>query len=343
MRWRRPASSMPRSSAWFMSPPQATEAFAAPSTATRNAPWRPTCSTSGAQRSEQRTGSSASTVRDSATWALPTTATATSTIDRRRMTRAGMLTERFEAALSYALEAHGEQLRKGTLVPYAAHLLGVVSLVLEAGGNEDEAIAGLLHDVAEDVGMDLLSTIRDRFGDAVADAVLECSAEEKSTGLGWRERKERYIDGLAVASTMALRVSLADKVYNARAILADFRQIGDELWTRFNAGGADDVLWYYSQLEHAYARRAEELDPRLVDELGRSIGQLRLLLLRPRCPECGAGDVVPIVLGLPASEEDFALGEAGASYFSGCVVDDPMPEWSCRVCSAQWGRQKLTE
>src|SRR3954447_19280352 len=191
------------------------------------------------------------------------------------MTRAGMLTERFDAALSHALEAHGGQLRKGTLVTYAAHLLGVVSLVLEAGGDEDEAIAGLLHDVAEDVGMDQLSTIRARFGDAVADAVLECSAEEKATGLGWRERKERYIDGLPLASTMALRVSLADKAYNARATLADFRQIGDELWTRFNAGSADDVLWYYGRLLDAYRMRSGELDPRPLDELGRTVGQLR--------------------------------------------------------------------
>src|SRR3954454_1904554 len=113
------------------------------------------------------------------------------------MNRAGMLTARFDAALSYALEAHGEQLRKGTAVPYAAHLLGVVSLVLEAGGDEDEAIAGLLHDVVEDVGMDQLPTIRDRFGDAIADAVLECSAEEKSTGLSLREPQERHICWLA--------------------------------------------------------------------------------------------------------------------------------------------------
>src|SRR4051794_7637270 len=176
------------------------------------------------------------------------------------MARQGLLTERFDDALTYALHAHDTQKRKGTEVPYAAHLLSVVSLVLEAGGSENEAIVGLLHDAVEDAGgASRLADIRARFGDGIADAVHECSAEDKTDDPGWEERKRRYLVGLDTCSTTALRVSLADKVHNARSILADYRTHGDRLWARFNAPGPDAVLWYFRELINAYQRRARDL------------------------------------------------------------------------------------
>ena len=151
------------------------------------------------------------------------------------MDRQGILTERFDAAVAYAVAAHDRQKRKGTEVPYAAHLLGVASLVLEAGGSEDEAVAALLHDVVEDQGADRLTEVTEQFGQNVADTVLECSAEDKTDDPGWRVRKDRYLAGIRTCSASALLGSLADKVYNAHAILDDYRAIGPALWERFNA------------------------------------------------------------------------------------------------------------
>ena len=247
-----------------------------------------------------------------------------------------MLTERFDEALLYALDAHDEQTRKGTEIPYAAHLMSVASLVLEAGGTEDEAVAGLLHDAVEDAGgAERLVDIRARFGDEIADAVGECSAEEKAPDLDWAARKRRYIAGLESCSASALRVSLADKVHNARAILADYRMLGDRLWARFNAPGAEGVLWYYGELAAAYQRRAAELDRSLLAELHRTIGELRLLLPRPGCKRCGAGDVVPVVIGMPSADE-YPREEAGQVVFAGCIVSEGTPNWACQVCGHQW-------
>jgi GTP pyrophosphokinase len=176
------------------------------------------------------------------------------------MDRQGLLTERFDDAVAYALAAHDRQVRKGTEIPYAAHLLGVASIVLEAGGSEDEAIAALLHDVVEDQGgAERLDDVTRRFGERVAQVVHECSAEDKTGDPGWRMRKERYIDGVTGCSSSALLVSLADKLYNARAILSDYRAIGPRLWERFNADESqgESVLWYYDALVGAYAARTD--------------------------------------------------------------------------------------
>ena len=155
------------------------------------------------------------------------------------------LTPRFDDAVAEARRLHGGQRRKGTGIPYVAHLLSVSAIVLEDGGSEDEAIAGLLHDVIEDVPVEGTEEfIREHFGDRVADIVRACSDSTTFPKPPWRERKEDYLGHLESASPEVLRVSLADKLHNARAILYDLRTIGDAVWARFTAASPADQLWY---------------------------------------------------------------------------------------------------
>lgn len=185
------------------------------------------------------------------------------------------LSKRFEDALVYATQLHSTQTRKGTDIPYVSHLLAVASLVIEAGGTEDEAIAALLHDGPEDQGgEETLSKIRERFGPTVADIVLACSdtlAEEKPP---WSERKRTYLAHLASASASVLAVSCADKLHNARAILADYRRMGEALWQRFR-GGKEGTLWYYRALIGTYA--AASPPPVLLDQLEQVVTELEAL------------------------------------------------------------------
>jgi (p)ppGpp synthase/HD superfamily hydrolase len=144
-----------------------------------------------------------------------------------------LLGEDFERALKFAAKTHRSQRRKGTKVPYIGHLLGVCSLVIEDGGDEHEAIAALLHDAAEDQGGEAtLHEIRRRFGDDVADIVLACSDTLVEPKPEWRKRKEDYLRHLEHQPVGVLRVSLADKLFNARAILRDYLVVGEELWGR---------------------------------------------------------------------------------------------------------------
>ena len=246
------------------------------------------------------------------------------------------LSQTFTDAVAYALAAHADQTRKGTQVPYASHLLAVASIVLEDGGDETTAITGLLHDVIEDQDRDgsRYDDVRNRFGADVADAVLD-SAEAKTETDEWLPRKESYIEHMTTASSMALRVSLADKVHNLRAIVDDYRRLGDALWSRFNAPGPDDVVWYYRSLIDVYERRCDELNSARVLELRRLIGQLSSLLQRPDCPRCGAGDAIPVIVGMPSPElmEAEALGEV---VLAGCVVMPDQPNWACRICRHEW-------
>ena len=140
------------------------------------------------------------------------------------------LSTRFVEALAFAIEAHGDQRRKGGEIPYVAHLLGASSLVLEAGGDEDMAIAGLLHDTIEDTDT-TAGEIEARFGPRVAAIVEACTDSHEQPKPPWRERKERYLAHLRSAQTPTevLVVSRADKLHNARAILMDYRDVGDEL------------------------------------------------------------------------------------------------------------------
>jgi (p)ppGpp synthase/HD superfamily hydrolase len=181
---------------------------------------------------------------------------------------------RFEQALPYAAQLHRDQVRKGTGIPYVSHLLAVAGIVLEHGGSEDEAIAALLHDAVEDQGgAPTLQAIRLRFGETVAAIVEGCTDTDEMPKPPWRPRKEAYIAHVASASPSVRLVSAADKLHNARTILADYRRGGDAVWDRFS-GGKAGTLWYYRTLVEAFRRHG--LTP-LVEELERVVGELEQL------------------------------------------------------------------
>jgi (p)ppGpp synthase/HD superfamily hydrolase len=178
------------------------------------------------------------------------------------------LTRRFDDAFVYAHETHATHLRKGNNVPYLGHLMGVASIVIDDGGTEDEAIAALLHDAPEDRGgRNRLADIRARFGDAVAKIVEDCTDSWTEPKEPWAERKQKYVEHARTLAPASLRVSAADKVHNAYAILRDLRNVGDQVWERFDAG-ADDIVAYYQSLVRAYR---EAGGGRLVDELDRIV------------------------------------------------------------------------
>jgi GTP pyrophosphokinase len=182
------------------------------------------------------------------------------------------LSGRFDEAFKYAHEVHAEQTRKGTNAPYVAHLMGVASIVLDSGGNEDEAIAALLHDAAEDHGgRGRLDDIKRRFGDGVARIVEDCTDSWETPKPPWAERKRAYVEHARGLPAASLRVSAADKVHNAYAILRDLRNSGEAVWSRFNAP-PDDVMAYYEGLVRAY--RAAGGGP-LVEELDRIVRGIR--------------------------------------------------------------------
>lgn len=182
-----------------------------------------------------------------------------------------LLTERFERALIYALRLHAEQRRKGKDVPYSAHLLSVAGLVLEHGGNEDEAIAALLHDAIEDQGgAKTAKEIAKLFGPGVAAIVEGCSDTDQKPKPPWRERKEAYLAHLPHASDSVRLVSAADKLHNARSVLTDYRELGEALWPRFRAG-REGMLWYFRSLAEIFA----EHGPRtLADDLAEVVAAL---------------------------------------------------------------------
>jgi (p)ppGpp synthase/HD superfamily hydrolase len=184
-----------------------------------------------------------------------------------------MLSATFEDALTFAVRRHAGQLRKGTNIPYATHLLAVCSVVLEHGGDEEEAIAALLHDAVEDQKA-TLDEIRDRFGARVAEIVAGCSDTDVVPKPPWRERKEAYIAHLASASPSTRLVSAADKLHNARSILFDYRLHGEALWDRFSAS-RDETLWYYRSVVDAL--RAAGSTP-LVDELDRVVTEMEEII-----------------------------------------------------------------
>lgn len=165
------------------------------------------------------------------------------------------LDNRFRKAFLFAAEKHAKQARKASTIPYIAHLMGVASLVLEAGGDEDLAIAALLHDVVEDCGGEpMLKEVRRRFGARVAKVVEGCTDADTYPKPPWRERKEKYIRHLKKADADTRLVSAADKLNNVRSILSDYRALGDRVWERFN-GGRDGTLWYYRTLRDEFLRR----------------------------------------------------------------------------------------
>ena len=181
------------------------------------------------------------------------------------------LSKRFDEAFLYAHEAHRDQRRKKTDRPYISHLMGVASLVLQYGGDEEQAIAALLHDVVEDCGgAPRLAEIREKFGERVARIVDGCTDSDETPKPPWQERKERYIERVRSEQEDVLLVSAADKLYNMREVLMDLREFGPSVWERFK-GRRDGSLWYYHGLIEAVRGRAPRA---LVSELDRTVAEL---------------------------------------------------------------------
>jgi GTP pyrophosphokinase len=186
-----------------------------------------------------------------------------------------MLSERFTEALTYATQLHANQTRKSSGIPYIAHLLGVTSIALEYGANEDEAIAALLHDAVEDQGGEATRTeIRHRFGNAVTEIVDACTDAETIPKPPWRQRKEAYIAHIPSASASVLLVSCADKLHNVRSILHDYRVLGKTVWESFK-GGKEGTLWYYRALVVAFLQTGSTP---LIEELERVVLELEHLV-----------------------------------------------------------------
>jgi (p)ppGpp synthase/HD superfamily hydrolase len=192
-----------------------------------------------------------------------------------------ILGDRFVVAAAEAVRLHARQARKGNRVPYVSHLLAVAGLVLEHGGDEDQAIAALLHDAPEDQGGEAtLAAICEEFGPRVGAIVAACSDTFATPKPPWQARKEAYIAHLvdldAAMGADVWPVSLADKVHNARTIVADLRRDGPASLDRFT-GGREGTLWYYARLADLFAR----LWPgALADELVRLAAEMRALAER---------------------------------------------------------------
>ena len=165
-----------------------------------------------------------------------------------------MLTDRYKSALDYALRVHAQHTRKGGNIPYFSHLIGVSSLVLEYGGDEDQAIAGLLHDVIEDCGIEHKPDIREKFGEAVLKIVLDCTDSTEAEKLSWKVRKQAYIASIDDKAESSLLVSCCDKLHNARSIDRDYADLGEELWERFNSS-KNEIEWYYRALADKFLYR----------------------------------------------------------------------------------------
>ena len=192
-----------------------------------------------------------------------------------------MLSTRFDNALAYASMIHRIQVRKGSGIPYISHLLGVASITLEFGGNEDQAIAALLHDAAEDQGGEVrLHDIRVTFGENVERIVRDCSdsmGPQKPAGVAdrkaeWRLRKEVYLSTLPKKPASSLLVSLADKTHNSEAIVTDVHHSGPAVWGRFT-GEQDGTIWYYQELLTFLSAKM----PEHVSRLNRAVAEMQML------------------------------------------------------------------
>ncbi|MEI7711042.1 MAG: HD domain-containing protein [Rhodospirillales bacterium] len=176
-------------------------------------------------------------------------------------------------AAAFAFGLHASQMRKGTNIPYLSHLMGVASIVLEHGGDEEQAIAGLLHDAIEDCGAEQEAVIRMKFGDRVATIVRGCTDTDVQPKPPWRVRKEAYIAHLYKTTDDIRLVSCADKLHNARSIVMDVRTHGVSMFGRFNAG-QEGTLWYYTSLSAAFA---ETMPGTLSRELSAAVADMQCL------------------------------------------------------------------
>lgn len=193
-----------------------------------------------------------------------------------------MLSPHYTTALTIAAELHADQLRKGSAIPYLSHLLSVSALVLEYGGDEEQAIAALLHDAIEDQAhqyggaKQLRQRIAQRFGLRVLRIVDACTDSDQEPKPPWQERKQRYLAHLPQTSQDALLIVAADKLHNAQTMVMDYRQIGERLWERFNGGRAGS-LWYY----RALADQLQDCFPHpITSELARTVTLFEQLSMR---------------------------------------------------------------
>jgi (p)ppGpp synthase/HD superfamily hydrolase len=199
--------------------------------------------------------------------------------DRAKSVGERLLSTRFDEAFVWAHQLHSGQRRKGTPRPYIGHLMGVAALVLQYGGDEDQAIAALLHDAVEDCGgKPRLEETRQRFGEHVAAMVDGCTDAYGEPKPPWRARKEAYVARIAREPADVRLVSAADKLHNVREILSDYRNLGEAIWSRFQ-GGREGSLWYYRAMVVAF--RAAGSNP-LIDELDRAVTQLETLAAKPQ-------------------------------------------------------------
>jgi len=188
---------------------------------------------------------------------------------------------RLQRAFRYAAEKHAGQTRKQTSVPYLSHLMAVASLVLEAGGDEDMAIAALLHDVVEDCGgTPRLREIRKQFGSRVAKIVEGCTDTFVDPKPEWLQRKKDYLREVRHADRETRLVSASDKLHNVRTILADYRRDGEGVWERFT-GKKEGTLWYYRALSDEYRRRSPN---RITRELEIAVTELESAAGRESAP-----------------------------------------------------------
>lgn len=183
------------------------------------------------------------------------------------------LSHRFELALVYATQLHANQIRKGSGIPYISHLLSVAALVLEDGGDEEEAIAALLHDAIEDQGGAITrAEIRQRFGERVVRIVDGCTEEQIQPKPPWKERKLNYLAKIRQASPDVRRVSLADKLHNLRSIVTDWERDGESVWLRFKSG-KEGTIWFYRRFLEVYQEQDSHV---YTQELARLISRLEV-------------------------------------------------------------------
>ena len=181
------------------------------------------------------------------------------------------LSERFDNAFLLAHKLHRTDPRKDTQIPYVAHLLAVASVVLEYGGDEEMAVAALLHDAVEDHNDQIsIEDIESQFGARVAQIVRDCSDSMVTPKEPWEPRKKAYLARISTMTAESRLVCAADKLHNATAILRDFRNSGDAVFKRFN-GGKDGTLWYQRQVTDALTKAGETA---LTTELNRVVTQL---------------------------------------------------------------------
>jgi (p)ppGpp synthase/HD superfamily hydrolase len=217
---------------------------------------------------------------------VPTPARKPKALKRKPVTLKSIkLGPRFLRAFEFAAEKHAGQTRKASTIPYIAHLMGVASLVLEFGGDEDLAIAALLHDVVEDCGgLPLLKEVKRRFGARVANVVDGCTDSYGEPKAPWRERKETYLGHLRTADAGTRLVSAADKLNNVRSILADYREVGESVWQRFK-GGREGTLWYYRALLDEFER---DHPNRLIREFALAVRELETMAATAPSPKTRA-------------------------------------------------------